>query len=179
MKREERRLSLPEAADALGISEITARRWIKSGKLRASQPGRNYQIPESAVEELLEPDRPKETPPQPSDSGETGEAARLAENIPIPGNLDSETVVDVVKEAVLAERRRNKQMVNRCLVSGQRQIIYSTVEQELEHRLKEYVGEDFFGTFMYGGLRNSARRIAALEEENTRLREELAAKEHA
>ncbi len=59
MKREEQRLSLPEAADALGIAEITARRWIKSGKLRASQPGRNYQVPESAVEELLEPDRPK------------------------------------------------------------------------------------------------------------------------
>jgi len=65
VKREDRRLSLPEAADALGISEITARRWIKSGKLRASQPGRNYQIPESAVEELLEPDRPKEEPSQP------------------------------------------------------------------------------------------------------------------
>jgi excisionase family DNA binding protein len=49
----ERRLSLGEAAAALGISEITARRWIKSGKLRALQPGRIYQIPQSAVEELL------------------------------------------------------------------------------------------------------------------------------
>jgi excisionase family DNA binding protein len=58
----ERRLSLSEAADALGISEITARRWIKSGKLRALHPGRNYQIPESAVEELLDTD-PKEAEP--------------------------------------------------------------------------------------------------------------------
>lgn len=53
MDRKERRLSLSEAAEALGISEITARRWIKSGKLRALHPGRNYQIPESAIEELL------------------------------------------------------------------------------------------------------------------------------
>ena len=32
---EERHLSLSEAADALNISERTAYRWIKSGKLRA------------------------------------------------------------------------------------------------------------------------------------------------
>lgn len=53
MGRAERRLSLNEAADALGISAITARRWIKSGKLTAYQPGRSYQVPVSAVEELL------------------------------------------------------------------------------------------------------------------------------
>ncbi len=62
MEGKERRLSLSEAADALGISEITARRWIKSGKLRALHPGRNYQIPVSAVEELLDTD-PKEAEP--------------------------------------------------------------------------------------------------------------------
>jgi excisionase family DNA binding protein len=50
----EERLSLRDAADALGISEVTARRWIKSGKLKAYQPGRKYLIPESAIEELLE-----------------------------------------------------------------------------------------------------------------------------
>ena len=33
--QEEERLSLREAADALGVSEVTARRWIKSGKLKA------------------------------------------------------------------------------------------------------------------------------------------------
>lgn len=49
----EGRLSLREAADALGISEVTARRWVKSGKLKAYQPGRKYLIPASAVEELL------------------------------------------------------------------------------------------------------------------------------
>jgi excisionase family DNA binding protein len=52
--QEEKRLSLREAADALGVSDVTTRRWIKSGKLKAYQPGRKYLIPRSAVDELLE-----------------------------------------------------------------------------------------------------------------------------
>jgi excisionase family DNA binding protein len=60
----EDRLSLREAADALGISEVTARRWIKSGKLRAYQPGRKYQIPRSAIDELLESDSGKAPAPK-------------------------------------------------------------------------------------------------------------------
>jgi excisionase family DNA binding protein len=51
---EERHLSLSEAADALDISERTAYRWIKSGKLRAYKPGRDYRIPESAIKEAIE-----------------------------------------------------------------------------------------------------------------------------
>jgi excisionase family DNA binding protein len=47
-------LSLAEAAERMGISERTARRWIKSGKLRAYKPGRDYWIPESALAELVE-----------------------------------------------------------------------------------------------------------------------------
>jgi excisionase family DNA binding protein len=50
----EQHLSLAEAAEQMGISERTARRWIKSGKLRASKPGRDYWIPESALAELVE-----------------------------------------------------------------------------------------------------------------------------
>ena len=57
--QEEDRLSLREAADALGVSEVTARRWIKSDKLKAYQPGRKYLIPRSAVDELLESESPK------------------------------------------------------------------------------------------------------------------------
>ena len=53
MKTEER-VTLQEAADALGISEQTARRWVKAGKLKAYKPGLRYLIPESAIEELLE-----------------------------------------------------------------------------------------------------------------------------
>ena len=64
MLKQEERLSLREAADALGISEVTARRWIKSGKLRASQPGRKYLIPRSAVDELLDSDSGKAPAPK-------------------------------------------------------------------------------------------------------------------
>lgn len=58
---EEERLTLQEAADELGISEVTARRWVKAGKLKAFQPGRRYLIPRSAVDGLL---RPAEGPPE-------------------------------------------------------------------------------------------------------------------
>lgn len=51
---EERHLSLGEVAGVLSKNERTIRRWIKSGKLRAYKPGRDYLIPESAVGELLE-----------------------------------------------------------------------------------------------------------------------------
>jgi excisionase family DNA binding protein len=50
---DERHLSLSEAADALNISVRTAYRWIKSGKLRAYKPGRDYWIPESAIREVV------------------------------------------------------------------------------------------------------------------------------
>jgi excisionase family DNA binding protein len=63
--QEQEWLTLREAADALGISEVSARRWVKSGKLAAAQPGRKYLIPRSAVEELLSPKAPA-PPPDPA-----------------------------------------------------------------------------------------------------------------
>jgi putative resolvase len=51
---EERNLSLSEVAQLLGKSERTIRRWVKSGKLKAYKPGRDYLIPESAIRELIE-----------------------------------------------------------------------------------------------------------------------------
>ncbi|MDP8951766.1 MAG: helix-turn-helix domain-containing protein [Actinomycetota bacterium] len=51
---EERHLSLGEVAEVLSKNERTIRRWIKSGKLRAYKPGRDYLIPESAIGELIE-----------------------------------------------------------------------------------------------------------------------------
>ena len=51
---EDRHLSLTEVAGLMGVSERTVRRWIKSGKLRAYKPGRDYRIPESAVRDLVE-----------------------------------------------------------------------------------------------------------------------------
>jgi excisionase family DNA binding protein len=51
---EDRNLSLSEVAGSMGVSERTVRRWIKSGKLRAYKPGRDYRIPESAVRKFVE-----------------------------------------------------------------------------------------------------------------------------
>lgn len=58
MKTAEEHLTLRDAAEALGISEVSARRWVKSGKLKAYQPGKKYLIPASAIEELLQDFRP-------------------------------------------------------------------------------------------------------------------------
>jgi excisionase family DNA binding protein len=51
---EERHVPLSAVAGRLGVSERTVRRWIKAGKLKATRPGRDYRIPESALRELVE-----------------------------------------------------------------------------------------------------------------------------
>jgi excisionase family DNA binding protein len=82
---EEHYLSLSEAAGALGISERTAHRWIKSGKLRSYKPGRDHKIPESAIIEAIEAGavRPKAkalpSPEQPSFNGLLEEEQRRAD----------------------------------------------------------------------------------------------------
>jgi excisionase family DNA binding protein len=75
---EEHYLSLSEAAGALGISERTAHRWIKSGKLRSYKPGRDHKIPESAIIEAIEAGevRPKAQAPPSPERAAGGGAAR-------------------------------------------------------------------------------------------------------
>jgi excisionase family DNA binding protein len=51
---EERHVPLSTVAGRLGVSERTVRRWIKAGKLKATRPGRDYRIPESALRALVE-----------------------------------------------------------------------------------------------------------------------------
>ncbi len=53
-------LTVEEVAAALHISNQTAQRYVRTGKLPASKVGRRYLIPENAVEGLLEP---KQMPP--------------------------------------------------------------------------------------------------------------------
>jgi excisionase family DNA binding protein len=77
----EEHLSLADAAERMGISERTARRWIKSGKLRAYKPGRDYWIPESALTELVEESKVYPKAPassQPSSNGLLEEERRLS-----------------------------------------------------------------------------------------------------
>ena len=58
-------LPLPEAAERLGVSIYTVRRWIKDGKLRAFRPGKEYRVQEADLEEFLAARevRPKATAP--------------------------------------------------------------------------------------------------------------------
>jgi len=80
VRLEERHLSLSEAAAALDISERTAYRWVKSGKLRAYKPGRDYWIPESAIREVVEKSEVRPKAPassEPSFSGLLEEEQRL------------------------------------------------------------------------------------------------------
>lgn len=68
---DERYLSLAEACEVLGKSERTLYRWIKSGKLKAYKPGRDYEIPVSAIREMRERSEvyPKVQAPLPLDFG--------------------------------------------------------------------------------------------------------------
>ncbi len=43
-----------EVAKRLGVSTMTIRRWIKAGKIKAYQIGKEFRIPESEVLRLLE-----------------------------------------------------------------------------------------------------------------------------
>jgi hypothetical protein len=69
-------------------------------------------------------------------------------------------------------------MIKRGVESGESQSIYGSVLEEFEHRLEDLVGWTFFGEFMYSGMLSAVRRINALEEENSRLRGEVAMPEN-
>jgi excisionase family DNA binding protein len=53
---EARRIAVPEAAKRAGKDPETIRRWIRTGRLRASKVGRQYVIEEQDLEPLLEDD---------------------------------------------------------------------------------------------------------------------------
>lgn len=48
----ERLYSLADAARFLDIHQNTARAWVKSGKLKAVQPGRDYKVPGAEIKRL-------------------------------------------------------------------------------------------------------------------------------
>jgi transcriptional regulator with XRE-family HTH domain len=100
------------------------------------------------------------------------EARRIAEEINLPPFLDSLNIVDIMRDVVDADRRRNEQQITRHRESGESQTTYSSVVREFEHRMEDQLG-GAFGGFMYSGLRNSVLRILDLEEENARLKKEV------
>ncbi len=100
------------------------------------------------------------------------EARRIAEEINLPPFLDSLNIVDIMRDVVDADRRRNEQQITRHRESGESQTTYGSVVREFEHRMEDQLGWAFRG-FMYSGLLNGVRRILDLEEENARLKKEV------
>lgn len=83
---EDRTRSLSEVAGLMGVSERTVRRWIKAGRLKAYKPGRDYRIPESALQAFIEESEvsPKVVappPPQPSFNDALAEERREREEV--------------------------------------------------------------------------------------------------
>jgi excisionase family DNA binding protein len=78
---EERLLTTEEVAERLQVDEQTVRRWIKSGKLEAFKPGREWRISPAAFEALLENySSPKVTGPaqlELEEQGGAGEERRV------------------------------------------------------------------------------------------------------
>jgi transcriptional regulator with XRE-family HTH domain len=100
------------------------------------------------------------------------EARRIAEEINLPPSLDSLNIVDIMRDVVDADRRRNEQQITRHRESGESQTTYGSGVRECEHRMEDQLGWAFRG-FMYSGLLNGVRRILDLEEENARLKKEV------
>ena len=46
--------TIPEVADALGVTPQTIRQYIKTGRLKAKRIGRPYFITEKSIKEFLE-----------------------------------------------------------------------------------------------------------------------------
>src|SRR5215212_10351554 len=74
---EEQFYSLDQVAERLQVSDQTVRRWIKSGKLAAYKPGREYRITPSDLDAFLESySYPKVQAPLPAPPREASEEER-------------------------------------------------------------------------------------------------------
>lgn len=114
---EERHLSLGEVAELMEVTDRTVRRWIKSGKLKAYKPGRDYRIPESAVREFVE----------------ESEAYPKAEASP----SSEPSFNDVLEE----ERREDEEALGRALAHHVH-TIREHAEEILQRRFDEAVSEE-------------------------------------
>jgi transcriptional regulator with XRE-family HTH domain len=177
--RKDRGLTQRGLAAASGVDQATISQ-IESGKHRPNLEtldrlaealsvgvGEFFPKPQPSLFEAVERRR----------RGKATEARRIAEEINVPANLDSGSVVDVMRDVVEAEHRRGRQQLKRVVESGESQTNYGSVLEEFEHRLEDLVGWTFFGGFMYSGMLSAVRRILDLEEANARLRGEVEATE--
>jgi excisionase family DNA binding protein len=139
---EERHLSLSEAATALDISERTAYRWIKSGKLRAYKPGRDYWIPESAVKEVVEESKVRPKAESRSSLEPSFEDALEGER--------REAIYDVVLNAARRQAEQDMKAANRTLASEgiQQPAYFKDHENEAIHRLLEHPADELAGALV-------------------------------
>ena len=154
--------TLERLADAL---DITVSRLLEDDSPKAQASLWPEEEPERRNPEPGEAERRWRNP-------DATEASRIAEEINLPPSLDSLNIVDIMRDVVDADRRRNEQQITRHRESGESQTTYSSVVREFEHRMEDQLG-GAFGGFMYSGLRNSVLRILDLEEENARLKKEV------
>jgi excisionase family DNA binding protein len=152
-------LSLPEAADRLGVSVYTVRRWIKDGKLRAFRPGKEYRIREVDLEEFLQARevRPKGPAPSPYEPtllnglveerrAQWGAAVRSARQLRERGRARMEELL-----AAWRDKR------DRDALGGMAQLLDEA--RDVETKLAHYLEEE--GT---GRIRLDRVPIAELEE---------------
>ena len=153
-------LSLSEVAGLMGVSERTVRRWIKSGKLRAYKPGRDYRIPESAVRAFVD------------DSEISPKAFRRSSLEPTLFNgLEGErreAIYDIALAAARGQAEQDRKAANRTLASeGIPQPAYfKDYENEAIVRLLQHPADE-----LADALVEMARRVVQLEHELQRTAE--------
>lgn len=165
-----------KTAEEAGVSKNSVLRAEHEEDIR---PGTARKIAAAlgvAVADLLEADTPKGQAPPPLEAWKRG-AETGTPALSIRTNLD---VVDAVRDAILVRQKREKQMLARSEESRQPQTVYFSSgtpgsSEDLERSLREqYRDPVSFGEMMFSALWDSVRRHVKLEEENARLKEELA-----
>lgn len=117
-------MTIQEACQRLGKSESTVRRWIRSGKLKATRVKGVYDIPESAIHELVND--------KAFDQSVEGVDQVLIEQ------LRSE--VEYLRGELKAERENSEQAKERSDTI----ILQLTRQLESQQRLIEYHQEPFY-----------------------------------
>ncbi len=121
MTPEERLLSTEEVAETLQVDEQTVRRWIKSGKLEAFKPGREWRIRPAALVALLEThSSPKAQAPLPFEDEQRrylpyirpwfslmDRFSEEMEGIAVPGSFDAATFLESDKYLAAAMSSMN------------------------------------------------------------------------
>ena len=160
-------LKLPEVARRLGVSEKTARRYVKSGALPSMFVGNAYRVSEEDVEKFLQESKV-------TAGGDLGKAPSSSLEPSFNDALRderSEAIYDMVLAAARRQAKQDRQATARALESGRAQAYFMRHENEVVASLLEHSPDELAGTLI-----EMARRCVQLEDE-LRQRTEAAASE--